>query len=76
VKARNFSGAEIEQAIIASIFESAARAPHVGKAELTQADIMHELERTRPLSVVMAERIGRLRAWAHDRAVLADDNEI
>lgn len=74
--ARNFSGAEIEQAIIASIFEATARAPHAGKAELTQADIMHELERTRPLSVVMAERIGRLRAWAHDRAVLADDNEM
>ncbi len=74
--ARNFSGAEIEQAIISAIFEATARNNHSGKADLTPVDVLHELERTRPLSVVMAERIGKLRAWAHDRAVLADDKEI
>ena len=31
-----------------------------------------DLEGTYPLSVVMAENIGRLRAWAADRTVLAD----
>ncbi|MCP5244176.1 MAG: AAA family ATPase [Burkholderiales bacterium] len=68
--ASSFSGAEIEQAVIAAIFEVTARnSDH----KLTSADVLHELERTRPLSVVMAERIGKLRAWAHDRAVLADD---
>ncbi|WP_218141593.1 AAA family ATPase [Nitrosomonas sp. Nm51] len=68
--ASSFSGAEIEQAVIAAIFEAAARD---GEHALTSTDVLHELERTRPLSVVMAERIGKLRAWAHDRAVLADD---
>ncbi len=67
----SFSGAEIEQAVIAAIF--AARADN---AELSSANILHELERTRPLSVVMAERISALRAWAHDRAVLADEKEL
>ncbi|MCB1986263.1 MAG: AAA family ATPase [Burkholderiales bacterium] len=68
--ASSFSGAEIEQAIIAAIFEASARA---SDQTFTSSDILHELEHTRPLSVVMAERIGQLRAWAHDRAVLADD---
>ena len=68
--ASSFSGAEIEQAVIAAIFGATARDK---EPPLCSSDILHELERTRPLSVVMAERIGKLRAWAHDRAVLADD---
>lgn len=64
----NFSGAEIEQAIISAIFEAGAR-----QATLSSPDILHELARTRPLSTVMAERIHALRVWAHDRAVLADE---
>lgn len=65
-----FSGAEIEQAIVAASFEARARG-----AALASADILLELERTRPLSVIMAERIGALRAWARDRAVYADDEQ-
>ncbi len=68
--APSFSGAEIEQAIIAAIFEVNARN---NDDTLTSVDILHELQRTRPLSVVMAERIEALREWAHDRAVLADE---
>ena len=49
-------------------FEARAR----GDA-LRAADILAEIERTRPLSVVMAERIDALRAWAYERAVYADD---
>ncbi len=65
-----FSGAEIEQAIVAGSFEARARS-----AALASADVLLELERTRPLSVIMAERIGALRAWARDRAVYADDEQ-
>lgn len=68
--APSFSGAEIEQAIIAAIFEVNARD---NNDTLTSADILHELQRTRPLSTIMAERIHALREWAHDRAVLADE---
>lgn len=67
----SFSGAEIEQAVISAIFEARAH-----NTALSSANILHELERTRPLSVVMAERVGALRAWAHDRAVLADEKEV
>jgi hypothetical protein len=66
--AEGFSGAEIEQAIVAASFEARAR----GEA-LRAADILAEIERTRPLSVVMAEKIDALRAWASERAVYADD---
>ncbi|MFO0144388.1 MAG: AAA family ATPase, partial [Betaproteobacteria bacterium] len=68
--APEFSGAEIEQAIVAASFEARAR-----NAQVDTAAIAAELQRTRPLSVVMAERIDALRAWAADRAVMADDAE-
>jgi SpoVK/Ycf46/Vps4 family AAA+-type ATPase len=66
-RCENFSGAEIEQAIVSASFEVLAR----GNA-LTAADILAEIERTRPLSVVMAEKIDALRDWASERAVFAD----
>jgi AAA+ superfamily predicted ATPase len=69
-RAGSFSGAEIEQAIVAANFEARARS-----AQVSSSDVILELQRTRPLSVVMAERIGALRSWAHERAVLADDSE-
>ena len=31
--------------------------------------VLHEIEQTRPLSVVMAERVAKLRAWARERTV-------
>jgi hypothetical protein len=40
--------------------------------KLTQAHLVAELARTRPLSVVMAERVEALRLWARDRTVPAD----
>ena len=66
----NFSGAEIEQAIVSASFEARARSE-----ALRPADILAEIERTRPLSVIMAERIDALRDWASERAVFADDAE-
>jgi ATP-dependent 26S proteasome regulatory subunit len=66
--AAGFSGAEIEQAIVAASFEARARSE-----ALRPADILAEIERTRPLSVVMAERIDALRSWASERAVYADE---
>jgi ATP-dependent 26S proteasome regulatory subunit len=65
----SFSGAEIEQAIVSASFETRAR-----DEVLRSADILAEIERTRPLSVIMAERIDALRMWASERAVFADDS--
>jgi AAA+ superfamily predicted ATPase len=62
-----FSGAEVEQAVVAALYEANAR-----QEALADGHILAEIARTRPLSVVMAERIAGLRAWATDRTVMAD----
>ena len=61
-----FSGAEIEQAVVSSLYAAQAR-----EGTLETQDLMEEIERTRPLSVVMAEKIAYLRAWAAERTVPA-----
>jgi hypothetical protein len=62
-----FSGAEIEQAVVAALYS--AHAKHtVPSAELLQS----EIAATRPLAVVMAESVAALREWAKDRTVPAD----
>lgn len=62
-----FSGAEIEQAVIAASFTAKARA-----SVLNQELLLSELKSTRPLSLVRAEEIAELRAWAANRTVAAD----
>ena len=41
-------------------------------AEPDSDAILAEIKQTRPMSVVMAENIAALRAWAADRTVSAD----
>jgi len=64
--AAGFSGAEIEQAIVSALYESFA-----SKRLLSTELVTEELARTRPLSVVMAEKIAYLRQWASERTVPA-----
>ncbi len=61
-----FSGAEIEQAVVSALYEAAA-----ASEPLSARHILAEMRRTRPLSVIMAERVRSLRSWAKDRAVMA-----
>ncbi len=63
---RGFSGAEIEQGLVAALY-----AAHASNTALATAHVLAEFERTRPLSVVMAERVASLRAWADGRTVAA-----
>jgi SpoVK/Ycf46/Vps4 family AAA+-type ATPase len=65
--ADGFAGAEIEQTVVAAIYEALAQ-----KKPLSTEYIFDEIQRTRPLSVVMAEKVEGLRAWATDRTVSAD----
>ena len=65
--ADGFSGAEIEQAIVSALYTA-----HAQKADLATRHLVEELGRTRPLSVVMSERIDSLRQWAAGRTVPAD----
>lgn len=62
-----FSGAEIEQAIVSSLY-----AAHAHNKPLATDHILAEIRQTRPLSVVMAERIGTMRDWAAGRTVPCD----
>jgi SpoVK/Ycf46/Vps4 family AAA+-type ATPase len=64
--ADGFSGAEIEQAVVAARHSSAA-----ARQPLTSAEIVKQLQQTYPLSVVMAEQLAALRHWAADRTVSA-----
>ena len=65
--ADGFSGAEIEQAVVSALYEAHAR-----QTALDQDLLLAEVGRTRPLSVVMAERVAALREWAADRTVPAN----
>ena len=65
--ADGFSGAEIEQAVVSAIYAAYAR-----ETQLDTEHLLEEIGRTRPLSVVMAERIAGLRAWAAERTVPAN----
>lgn len=62
-----FSGAEIEQSIVAATY--LAREQGVA---LNTAHLRSEIEQTRPLSRVMAEQMTQLRNWARDRTVSAN----
>ena len=61
-----FSGAEIEQAVVAALYTAFSRG-----GEVTSAIIAEELKATKPLSVTRAESIEALREWARDRTVMA-----
>ncbi len=61
--ADGFSGAEIEQAIISGLYEAFEL-----NRELKTEDIAGQIKQTVPLSRMMAEQIGALRAWADKRA--------
>lgn len=61
-----FSGAEIEQVVVAAVY--------AGQAQLREPDqamLLECIRATSPLSVVMAEKLDALRGWASGRAVLA-----
>ncbi|MCA6586425.1 MAG: AAA family ATPase [Pseudanabaena sp.] len=58
-----FSGAEIEQAVIAAMYEAFAQ-----DREFTQLDIISAVKSTTPLSRTMTEQVAALRDWARMRA--------
>ena len=66
VASDGFSGAEIEQAVVAALY-----AAHAKDEPLNNEHLLHEIAATRPLSVVMAERILAMRDWAAGRTVPA-----
>ncbi len=60
---KEFSGAEIEEAIISALYDA-----FYAQQELTTDHILASLQQTVPLSRTMDEQINRLRSWAEGRA--------
>jgi SpoVK/Ycf46/Vps4 family AAA+-type ATPase len=58
----DFSGAEIEQVVVAGLYEAFADAQQLEPRHLVSA-----IGETKPLAVTMAEEVARLREWAKDR---------
>ncbi|RKF25621.1 AAA family ATPase [Micromonospora globbae] len=61
-----YSGAEIEQAVVAALFDAYAE-----RRPLRRDDLVRALAAMVPLSVTQAERIDGIRSWADTRAVAA-----
>ena len=59
----DFSGAEIEEAIISALYDA-----FYGKQELATAHVIAALSQTVPMAKTMAEKITAQRNWAHGRA--------
>ncbi len=59
----NFSGAEIEEAIISALYDA-----FYARRDLTSEDVLETLHQTVPLSKTMDEQLNRLRSWAEGRA--------
>jgi SpoVK/Ycf46/Vps4 family AAA+-type ATPase len=66
-RTEGFSGSEIEQVVVSALYDSFAAG-----GTLSSGGLQAEIERTRPLSVTMAERIDALRRWADGRTVRAN----
>jgi len=62
-----FSGAEIEQLVVAGLYNAFG-----ANEELADKHLRDAVANTKPLSVVMREKIAALRAWANGRCVPAD----
>ena len=65
--AEGYSGAEIEQVIVSALY-----AAHAAQAGIDTDALLQAVRDTRPLSVLMAEQVQALRAWALPRTVPAD----
>lgn len=61
-----FSGAEIEQVVVSALYAAQAQ-----QQPVDQALLLHAIQSTAPLSVIMAEDLAALRTWADGRTVSA-----
>lgn len=66
-RAEKFSGAEIEQAVVAALYTCSAR-----REPLSTPHILQVMDSTVPLALMLAEKIEGLRQWARERTIPAD----
>ena len=60
-----FSGAELEQAVISALYSASG-----ANEKICTKHLLEQIKLTRPLSVIKAEDIDRLRNWAKERSLL------
>jgi SpoVK/Ycf46/Vps4 family AAA+-type ATPase len=60
----DFSGAEVEQAIISALYRASS-----GKEAISTKHIIGQIESTKPLAVLKCEEITGLRTWAKERTI-------
>jgi adenylate kinase family enzyme len=65
-KAADFSGAEIEQAIISALYRASSQ-----KEPLSTNHILDQISLTKPLALLKQEEISTLREWAKERTIPA-----
>ncbi len=65
-----YSGAEIEQAVVAGLFDAFSE-----KRSITSDDLVRSVKNMVPLSITQAETIETIREWANVRAVAATATE-
>lgn len=72
-RTEGFSGAELEQLVVSAVYEYAAQkqVSETKGISLNVAMLEKMAEKTRPLSVLMSERVASLRSWASQRTVAA-----
>jgi hypothetical protein len=63
----DYSGSEIEQAVVAALHEAYAE-----KSDIDTERIIAAVRGSPPLSATMAEKVAALRQWAQGRCVPAD----
>ncbi len=63
-QSEGFSGAEIEQAIIAALYRANRQQQKLGARHITE-----QLQTSKPLSILRSEEINALRQWAKSRTV-------
>ena len=66
-RCEGFSGAEIEQAVVSALYTA-----HANDQRADARLIAAEIDATKPLSVVLGEKVEELREWARERTVPAD----
>lgn len=64
---QDFSGAELEQLVVSSLYRAFAH-----HRPITTEDLQVESQKTRPLARGIAPQLAKLRLWAEDNAVFAD----
>ena len=66
-KSQGFTGSEIEQAVVSALYRSYAE-----NKPMSTISIIETIAATKPLSVIMSEKINALREWASERTVRAN----